>query len=166
MTNNATPNSQGMDWTTCSMEAVSEDRLPAMNVSPIHAMPKMAITACIPAEKILPCTALMPSIRKTSRMVLSMTISMMDGMSSGTFFPSDWNTGRKASTEPNSTIRNVANRNIPTDMRALRTSNDEAVSTNRFSITPPSDGAGIRDRPPVPCPPSSSRKPPPAPLSR
>ena len=88
-----------------------------MKVSPIHAIPKMATTACIPAENTLPCAALAPLVRVSSSIsaaVASISISIMTGIPTCT--PS--NVGRNEGIEPKSTIRNVAPMNRNTEMRA------------------------------------------------
>ena len=90
---------------------------PLMNVSPIHAIPKIAITACIPAGNTLPCVALIPSVREMIRIIAAahnIKISIIEGISKA----APLNTGRIAGIEPNNTISSVAAIKIITEIRA------------------------------------------------
>ena len=117
------PNSQGIWRTIPSIEAVSCAIFPFRNVSPIQAMPKMAITACIPAGKTEPCVAFIPSVLVTSRMraaAESMMISIMADIPKETVFPSIRKEGRIPSNEPKRTMNAVARINMSTEIIAWR----------------------------------------------
>ena len=91
MINSAIPNSQGISRTNPSIDWVSSPIFPCRNVSPIQAIPKIAITACIPAGKTEPCVAFKPSVlvnRRISAAADNITISMMDDIPNVTISPS------------------------------------------------------------------------------
>ena len=117
MTNNARPNNQGIWRTIPSIEPVSSVMFPLMKVSPIHAIPNIAITACIPAGNTLPCVALIPSVREMKRITAAahnIKISIIAGISKAV----PLNIGRMAGIEPNNTINSVAAIKIITEIRA------------------------------------------------
>ena len=123
MTNSAIPNSHGICRTIPSMERVSCAILPWRKVSPIHAIPKIAITACIPAGNTEPCVALIPSVLVTIRMIAAadnITISIMEDIPSVTISPSIRKLGRIPSKEPKRTIKAVANIKMSTESMAER----------------------------------------------
>ena len=123
MTNRARPNNQGICVTISTIPLFSSAILPAMKVSPIQAIPKMAITACIPAGNTEPCVALIPSVLVTIRMMAaadSMTISIMEDMPSVTISPSIRKLGRMPSKDPKRTIKAVANIKMSTESMAER----------------------------------------------
>jgi hypothetical protein len=66
--NKATPNSQGISVTRPKIFSFITSMFPAMKVSPIHAIPKIATTACIPALKTEPFAAFIPSVFVNSKM--------------------------------------------------------------------------------------------------
>ena len=105
------------------MEPLSSAILPCKKVSPIQAIPKMATTACIPAENTLPCAALMPLALVNNRIKAAadnISISMIADISTVTIFPSISCEGRKLSNDPKTTIKTVAMMNIRTERRACR----------------------------------------------
>ena len=82
-----------------------------MKVSPIHAIPNIAITACIPAGNTLPCVALIPSVREMKRITAAAhNIKISKAV--------PLNIGRMAGIEPNNTINSVAAIKIITEIRA------------------------------------------------
>ena len=100
------------------MEAVSSAIFPCKKVSPIHAIPKMAITACIPAGKTEPCVAFIPSVLEKIKIIAaadSIIISIMEGISSITVSPPTTNEGLIPLKDPNRTISTVARIKIKTE---------------------------------------------------
>ena len=121
MINSAIPNSQGISRTNPSIDWVSSPIFPCRNVSPIQAIPKIAITACIPAGKTEPCVAFKPSVlvnRRISAAADNITISMMDDIPNVTISPSIRKEGRIPSNDPKNTINIVASMKISTETNA------------------------------------------------
>ena len=82
-TNNASANNHGADVTRLEIELLMNSELPLKKVSPIHAIPKMATTAEVPALNTLPETIL-STFGLHSRMIEaameSITISIATGI--------------------------------------------------------------------------------------
>ena len=119
----ASPKSHGILVTTSCRLAVITSILPLIKVSPIQAIPKMAITACIPALNTDPFVALIPSVLVARRMmaaVLSMMISIASGIPSFTVVPSMTKSGLRAGMEPKRTIATTDTRKRITLRRALK----------------------------------------------
>lgn len=161
MTNNARPNNQGIWRTIPSIEPVSSVMFPLMKVSPIHAIPNIAITACIPAGNTLPCVALIPSVREMRRITAAahnIKISIIAGISKAV----PLNIGRMAGIEPNNTINSVAAIKLsPRYGHETYSSHRSAPHVLYQSSRLPS-GASIRDLPTTLYPPSLKGKLPPA----
>ena len=80
MTKSAIPKSHGISVTKPNIFSLMTAMLPEIKVSPIHAIPKMATTACIPALKTELLAAFIPLVPVSSRISAatdSMSTSMM-----------------------------------------------------------------------------------------
>ena len=115
--NRASANSHGAAVTRSEMEPSMNSELPLKNVSPIHAIPKMAMTAVIPDWNTLPFTTSSAFGRQTIMMtaaMTSMTISMVMGIDMRVSSPSTVHAGRSVSTEPNRTTSTAPSKNSTT----------------------------------------------------
>ena len=122
ITKRANPNNQGICVTICSIDPFNSVILPAINVSPIQAIPKIATTACMPAEKTEPCAALIPSVFVNNKMkaeAVNINTSIICDICIETFSVPTVKTGRRDSIEPKITIAIVARTNIATDKAAF-----------------------------------------------
>ena len=95
---------------------------PSKKVSPIQAIPKIAITACIPAKNTDPFISLFTSIRvkisiKPATVIIIISITCVISIFCN--LPSIINEGRSASIKPKSIMENTPIRNIITDILAL-----------------------------------------------
>ena len=120
MMNRAIPNNQGICVTIPSIDPFSSVIFPCKKVSPIQAIPKIATTACIPAEKTLPWAALIPLAfvnNKIKAAADNIRISIIEAISTG--FPSIIWEGRRLSKDPKITMKTVAITKIRTESKAL-----------------------------------------------